>query len=263
MSTIFKIDMDIFKQLMRLKLTNIRNKFVEKIVNIYIWSGCTLLVMGYLMQSSGLAKNFGTFQLASILAVIGLFELYGNTATLVSDFEGDRIIAYYLTIPSSVLTVLLSYICYYMIISISVSIALLPLGKLLLFNQLSLTNINWIKFVAFLFLVNLLWATFAFVMSAYLESIEKLGVIWCRVIVPMWFLGGFQFSWATTHSISPMLSYVILLNPVIYATEGMRSIVLGQNDTIPFWICCTVLSVMIVCISFWSYKALKKRLDFV
>lgn len=263
MSTIFKIDLYVLKQLVWLKLTNIYTELLEKTINIYIWAGCTIFVMGYLMQSFGLAKDFGPFQFASILAVIGLFELYGNAATLIADFDSDMVISYYLTAPSSSITVMIGYTLHYLIVSFFMSVALIPLGKLLLLDQLKLLNICWIKFIPFLILVNILWAVMAFLLASYLESIEKLGIAWCRVIFPLWFLGGFQFSWAAINMVSPTLSYVMLLNPAIYATEGMRAIVLGANDTIPLWICSSVLAGIFVVASFWSYKALKKRLDFV
>ncbi len=258
-----QIDLSILKQLMRLKFVNIRSELIEKTTNIYIWAGCTIFVMGYLMQSFGLAKDFGPFQLASILAVIGLFELYGNAATLLADFETDRVISYYLTVPSSAITVLAGYVFHYLFVSFVMSIALIPLGKLLLLGQLKLSDISWIKFLLFLFLVNLLWATMAFLLASYLESIEKLGIAWCRIIFPLWFLGGFQFSWTAINSVSPILSYGMLLNPVIYATEGMRAVILGAGDAIPLWICSIVLTFMLIITAFWSYKALKKRLDFV
>jgi ABC-2 type transport system permease protein len=260
---IFQFHPDIFRQLLCAKLVNIRSTLTEKIINIYVWAGCTLFVMSYLMQSFGLAQNFGQFQLAGILSVVGLFELYGNTATLVADLEGDRIIAYYLTLPTSMLTVLLSYICYYVIMSMSMSIALLPLGKLLLWNQFHLIDVAWLKFGLFMMLINLVWAALAFVLAAYLSSLDKLSMAWCRVIFPLWFLGGFQFSWMTTHATAPMLAYVMLLNPVIYATEGIRAVMLGQDGYLSFWLCFIVMVAVLAIAGAWAFVAMKKRLDLV
>jgi ABC-2 type transport system permease protein len=259
----YLINYTLFKKLLRAKLTNIRSELIEKTINIYVWAGCSLFVMGYIMQSFGLAKGFGPFQLAGILASIGLFELYGNTCTLIADIEGDRTIAYYLTLPASAITVLFSYIAHWLIITMSVSIALLPLGKLILWNQLNLANVAWGKLLIFIFVVNFMFAALSLVFSAYLPSIEKLGIIWCRIIFPMWFLGGFQFSWAATHTIAPLFSYVMLIDPVTYATEGMRAVLLGQSEYLSFWICLLVMTALSCLSVWWSVKALKQRLDFV
>lgn len=263
MKNILQFHPDIFKHLLYAKLVNIRTVLIEKVINISIWAGCTIFVMGYLMQAFGLAKNFGSFQLAGILAVVGLFELYGNTATLVADIEGDRTISYYLTLPTSMATVILSYICYYVIISMAMSLAVLPLGKIILWRQLDLMAVAWAKFFLFMVLINLVWATFAFILASHLSSIDRLGTAWCRVIFPLWFLGGFQISWMATHTVAPALAYVMLFNPVIYATEGIRSAMLGQEGYLPFWLCCLVMAGTLVITILWSFKALKKRLDLV
>jgi ABC-2 type transport system permease protein len=124
-------------------------------------------------------------------------------------------------------------------------------------------NIAWFKFLIFLVAINLVWATLAFVLAAYLSSIEKLGVAWCRVIFPLWFLGGFQFSWMTTYAVAPTLAYVMLFNPVIYATDGIRAVILGQDGYLPFWICLMIMIALCGIIGWWSVKALRQRLDFV
>jgi ABC-2 type transport system permease protein len=263
MSKIFVFHADIFVQLLRAKLTSIRSVLTEKIINIYIWAGCTIFVMGYLMQSFGLAKNYGPFQLAGILAVVGLFELYSNVVTLVADFEHDRTIVYYLTLPTSFATVLLSYICYYLIISMSMCFALLPLGKLMLWNQLNLASIAWGKLLLFIVVINIVWAILTLVLATYISSMNRLGIVWIRIIFPLWIFGGFQFSWMATNAVLPMLSYVMLLNPVIYATEGIRGALLGQGEYLPFWLCCVVMVLLSIVASWWAWSALKKRLDLV
>ena len=263
MSKIFVFQADMFRHLLRAKLVNIRSELIEKIINIYIWAGCVIFVTGYLMQSFGLVQGFGPFQLAGILAAVGLFELYGNTVALVADLEGNRILSYYLTLPSSVGTVLMSSVFYYLIISMSVCIALLPLGKFILWNQFNLETIALTKLLILMIVINFFWAIFTFVLASYLLTIKKLGLAWCRVIFPLWFLGGFQFSWMAINAVSPMLSYVMLLNPVIYATEGVRAALLGQGEYLSFWTCCFVMVILYFIISWWAFKALKKRLDLV
>ena len=61
----------------------------------------------------------------------------------------------------------------------------------------------------------------------------------------------------------PNLSYVCLLNPVMYAMEGIRSAVLGSEGYLPFWICFFVMLIggpILGGIGIWS---LKRQLDFV
>jgi ABC-2 type transport system permease protein len=260
---IFQIDLAILKQLVRLKFTNVRQVLFDKFINFYIWAGITMFVSGYLLQAFGLVDDFGVFQLGGILACVGLFELYGNAVTFVSDLECDRTIAYYLTLPTHTATVLCSHIFYYATIGTVMSIATLPLAKLILWNKLSLLAIAWPSLLFFIVLINIFCATATLLLSAFVPSMDKFDILWTRIIFPLWVLGGFQFSWHSVHSTAPKLSYILLLNPITYMSEGVRAALLGQNCALPYWICCAVLSGMFIGVAIWSFKALKKRLDFV
>jgi ABC-2 type transport system permease protein len=263
MSMIFQMDFDILKQLIRIKFVNARQVLFDKFLNFYIWAGCSMLVAGYLMQSFGTSESFGPFQLGGIIASVGIFELYSNAVTFVSDLEGDRTIAYYLTLPTHTATVLCSHVFYYATIGVLMSFASLPLAKLILWNRFDLGAISWVKLLFFVVLINLFCATSTLLASALIPSMDKFDILWTRVMFPLWFLGGYAFPWNAVYSRSPGLSYILLLNPIIYMSEGMRATLLGQEGSMNFWVCCLVLTIMWAGIAFWSYKALKKRLDFV
>ena len=253
----------VFKQLLRLKFMNLRNVLTGKFINIAIWVGCTLFVMGYLLQAFGLAGNFGAFQLGGILASVGLFELYGNAITFVADLEGDRTIAYYLTLPASACTVLLAYICYNTIIGALMSFMIIPMAKIILWNQFSLTAVSWLKLIFFIVFINGLCATTTLFVAALVPSMDKFENLWSRFIFPLWLLGGFQFSWTSTYAVAPLVAYGLLLNPVIYTAEGIRAALLGQEGYISWYLCCAVLLCLWGIVAALAFKALKKRLDFV
>jgi len=263
MNKIFQIQPYIFKELLRAKLTNIYRTLFDKVVNFYIWAICTLLISGHLMQALGMAKDYGAFQLGGVVACVGLFELYGNAVTFVSDLEGDKSIVYYLTLPSSALSVLLSYICYYALVSASMALFLLPLAKLILWNEFSLINVLWLKLLFFIVLNNFVYATATILASALIPSMDKFDKLWNRFVYPLWIFGGFQFSWISVNGKWPLFSYIMLLNPVTYTTEGIRASLIGQEGNISYWICCLALIMVGIIVSFWAFKALKKRLDFV
>lgn len=263
MSKQLTIDVTLFKQLLRAKFTNARTTFTNKFINLAIWAICCLFVTGYLMQAFGLQADYGPFQLGGVLASVGLFDLYGNAINFISDIEGDRTIFYYLSLPGSAATILLSYVCYYAIICISMSVLLLPIGKLLLGSQFALTNISWAQLLLFIVLINGVFATTTLLLAAIVPSMDKVENIWTRVIFPLWYLGGFQFSWQAVHACLPWFSYVMLCNPMTYMTEGIRAALLGQEGYLNFWLCCAVLIILWACICWGAYTTLKKRLDFV
>jgi ABC-type polysaccharide/polyol phosphate export permease len=254
---------DIFKILVSSKFTNMWGILKDKVINVYIWAICSVLISGYVMQSFGLSNDFGPFQLGGIIASIGLFDLYANVTTMVADFEGNKTINYYLTLPTTTFTVLCSYICYYAIVSIGITLSLIPLGKILLWNKFDVWAVAWPKLLLFIVLLNILCSTSTLLIAAIIPSLDKVEVLWMRIIFPLWFLGGFQFSWMSVHSIVPMMSYAMLLNPITYMTEGIRAALFGQSAYLSFWTCCAVLIGMLGIIGVVAFRALRKRLDCV
>jgi ABC-type polysaccharide/polyol phosphate export permease len=84
-----------------------------------------------------------------------------------------------------------------------------------------------------------------------------------RFIFPLWYLGGFQFSWKIFYKVSPSFAYLNLANPMTYVMEAMRGAILGQEDYIAFWYCMLALLFFSTICWFFALKKLKNRLDFV
>jgi ABC-type polysaccharide/polyol phosphate export permease len=252
-----------FTALMQAKLRLLINVYQDKIINYFIWACCVILVTGYLLQAFGMASTFGSFQLAGTIITAGLFEMFGNIATLVDDFGGKQSIGFYLTLPVPAILIFTHLVLYYMIIGISLSLFLIPVGKMLLWSKFALAAISWFKLSIILVLANALFACTTLMVAGMVPEIGKIGNIWVRVIFPLWYLGGFQFSWYNTHQAIPALAYVMLVNPITYVMEATRAAILGQNGYMDFWICCAILCAATGCIGWLAYKNLKKRLDFV
>lgn len=254
---------DIFYKLTKTRFYIARQELFDKVINLYIWVFCSLVVMGYVMQAFGLASNYGCFQLATIMGTVGLFEIYGNAFRCMIDFEGDRHISYYLTLPTQPSVVLWSMITSYVLMGIILSCFVLPFGKLILFNNFSLSDIAWFKFAIILVISNIFYGVFTIAVTAHVGVLSKMESVWTRFIFPLWFMGGFQFSWESIYHLSKPLSYVLLCNPILFIMEGMRAALLGQEGCLPWEICCIVLSMFTLLCWFYARYKMKRLLDFV
>jgi ABC-2 type transport system permease protein len=240
-----------------------RQELSTQIVNFYIWAFCSLIVMGYVMQEFGLAANYGCFQLATVIGTVGLFQIYGNSFKLIVDFENERHISYLMTLPLSPSIVWWSQICSYSLFGLILSIVMLPFGKLLLFNSFSLTDISWIKFAIVLVLANIFYGVFTLMVTAHVGAMSKMENVWCRFIFPMWFMGGFQFSWVSIYKLSAPLAYLLMCNPILFIMEGTRAALLGQQDCLPWGMCCLAISAFTVVCWFYARYKMKRLLDLV
>jgi len=253
----------LFYKLVVTQLYTVRQQLFDMVINLYIWAFCSLMIMGYIMQSFGLALDYGSFQLAGIVGTVGLFEIYGNVTRNVMDFDGDRNISYYLTLPTTPSVIFGSFVCFYTLVGIFLSIIIFPFGKLLLYNTFDITNISWIKTAVMIILSNIFFGVFTLVITSFVGTMAKMRNVWSRFIFPLWILGGFQFSWAVIYNISVPLSYVMLLNPIVYIMEGFRAAILGQAGYLSWYFCCGMLSIFIIVFWFCMIRKMKRLLDFV
>lgn len=251
-----------FKYLLYTDLNVLKEVIFDKILNLAIWATATIVVMGHIMKAQGLV-NFGPFQLASVVASAGLFEVFPSVMNLANDFSGDRTIDYQLILPIPAWLVLLKIICYNAINCFILTIMVIPIGKLILWNQFALSEISFFKTLCMIIVLSIFYATVTLWLTSKVKNLAKIGNVWMRFIFPFWFLGGFQFSWNALHEVFPRLAYVNLLNPMNYAMEGSRAALLGQEGYFNFWLCIGILVIVTLLCFANSYYALKKQLDFV
>ena len=258
-----KVYFNVCKNLILSDLLIFKQAFLDKFIDITIWIVLTVFVTGYIMPYFGLSDTFGVFQLGGVIAAVGLFEVYVSAVDLIVDFEGDRVIDYTVTLPIPSWLAILSKAGYYFFVYLILTVAILPVGKIALWNQLDLTTVNYFKLSLAIIFQSMFFACFVIWVSSVIENMSKLGSVWARFIFPMWFMGGFQFSWTSLHHITPVIAWINLLNPMIYITESTRVALLGQADYLNFWLCLVAITFFSVVCFLKGLWNLKKRLDFV
>lgn len=255
---------NVCKNLIEIDLIIFKQMFLDKFIDLTIWISLTTVVTAYILPYFGLTANFGVFQLGGLIAAAGLFEMgNSNVVDLVSDFEGDRVISFSLTLPIPSWLAIVSKAGYYFIIYTILSLMMLPIGKLCLWNQLDLAMIDYFKLILAIFVSSLFYASFALWVASIVANVGKMGQVWSRFIFPLWFLGGFQFSWMAIYKTIPSLAVVNLINPMIYITEAVRVALLGQEGFINFWLCLLAILFFVALSLYFGITNLRKRLDFI
>ena len=253
----------IFKELLRTDLKVFKQVIPDRLINLLIWVTIMITVNGYLLPSFGLSASYGSFILAGLAVSAGLFEVFPSVVALVTDFEGDQTISYYLTLPLPTWLVWFRLVIYYALSSAALAVLVLPYGQLLLWNTFTLVHVHIVKFALIFTLTSLFYGALTLLMASFVKNMATIGNVWMRFLFPLWFLGCFQFSWAILHKRAPLLALVNLLNPVTYAMEGTRAAVLGQEQYLPFWVCVALLTCYTVLFTLIAIKRLRKRLDSV
>ena len=255
--------MSIFLKLLKTNLMIVAPLLRGKLFNFFIWSACQLAVFGYVMQAFGLPGSFGLCQYAGVIGTVGLFECSRNLVHVIMDITGERSISYYLTLPVRPWVVLLSTVCSEALVGTFLTLATLFWGKLILYNTVDLTMFSWGKLLVMIPLANIFYSVLTIVMTACVSEAAKVGDAWQRILLPLWFMGCFQFTWHSMHTVFPQCAYIMLANPVVYIMEGVRVAILGQEGHLPWALCVSGLIVGIVGCWTIGYYGMKKRLDFV
>jgi ABC-2 type transport system permease protein len=253
----------VFKTMLRIDLVQIRGTLVSKIIDRFVWTMSLMLVAAYLLPSFGMSTDFGKFLLVGLTASLGIIEAYSVIAQLIADLDGDRVITYYLTLPIPPALVFIRILVYYGLYFSVLNVLLFPMCNVFLPEPIAYASISWGRTIFMVLLANFFHAAMILWATTFIKDIRGLGQIWSRVLHPLWFFGGFQFTWAVVYEKSFFYACLALCNPLLYATEGLRAAVFGQAGYLPYWISASVLSCCIVVMTAHAIARFKRRLDLV
>lgn len=260
MTSTFLFNLNVLWQLIKRSLYTFKGSLRSKIQNCVVWSMITTLVFHSIMPAMGL-DNFGPFILVTGAATWGLFAVMHNVATIIGDITGDNALSYELTLPVPHWLIFVKIALVNMYQSFIFAMLVTPLGKLLLWKTMHFPHFSYMKFFLIISAANFFYGAFSLFLASITRNLYKLDNVWLRVIFPMFYLGGYQFSWKMLYHFSPKLAYISLINPMMYILEGTRAATLNPALSLPFWTC---LAVTIVCgcvTMFLGIQRFKKRLD--
>ena len=249
---LLKTEFKIFKQ-----------TILDKLFDLCIWIFAMIPIIIYLFPAFGMQVSYGSFMIVSTAASAGLFEQWGSTTKLVSDFEGNNVTSFYLTLPIPSWMVFISYIIFFAFNTAILTIGIIPLCKLAFWNYLDLSNFSIIKYALMFISTNLFYAAFTIWLASIVPNLERIGSVWMRFIYPLWMFGAFQYSYKVLYDLNPTLAHISLINPFTYVMEGTRAAVLGQAGSLNIWACITMIILFSGLFTLHAITRLKKRLDFV
>lgn len=249
---LFITDWKIFRQVLH-----------DKIIDNAIWVICSVFVNAYLLPKFGISAAYGMLAFAGMLASAGTFEGYMTILTLVGDLSNEKITYYYATLPLPLWLMFVRFIisnaCLYALLVLTY----VPLGKILLYDSFDLTAVNWLLLIIITIVSSLFYGAFSIFTASFIRGFEHMGTIWARFIFPLWFLGGFAFSWAVLYETAPTFAYFDLLNPILYISEAFRAALMGQEGFLNFWLCLGMIILFGIAAGWIGIKRLKTRCDFL
>ncbi|HKC63319.1 MAG TPA: ABC transporter permease [Pyrinomonadaceae bacterium] len=193
-------------------------------------------IFGYVMPRQGLvAANYTNLLLPGILALsMTLSGMQSVALPLVIEFGWTKEIEDRLLAPISIGGVALEKILVGIIQSIIAGLIVLPLAWLVMGVSLNLQPYNLLLLLAVSFLTSLLFSSFGMVIGTIAQP-QQVGLIFQVLLGPMIFFGCAYYPWAALHVI-PWFQYFVLINPLVYASEGFRAALTPQLPHMSLWL---------------------------
>lgn len=255
--------LQVFGWLLYYELRSVLKNSKEYLFDSLPWPFVIIIANGYIMPALGLPTTYGTFSCISMLVIMASFAAWTSAMPLSTDLEGPKAISYELTLPIPYWMVWSKYIIALAIRAALFNFMPLIIGKIILGSNFTLPNFSIPHFLLIYLVSCIFFASFATWSVVNTSGIERYSKIEVRLTGPLFFLCGWSASWYVMNGIVPLLGKLLLLTPWIYAYEGSRAALLGQEGFLPFWICIGMLILYaLVCIAHGTY-VFKKRLDCV
>lgn len=257
----FLNDFLIFKVLILRNFRVIFSSCFKAFLNAFSSILFQFLLFAYFLPAMGMSNDLiapifiGTF-LYALMAIA-----YGRLVIIAGELQFDGLILYHLTLPFHRNWYIAVSVVSLIIELFVTTIPLLLLGKLLLGDLLSLENFQFFKFFIFYFLVTIFISIFLHFVCYSSSFVWFIDCIWPQCLTPLQVLGCSKYPWYAAYKISPLISQILLLNPITYITEGLRSTILGNVGFISSMICFMVISCLIIVFNILLVASFKRRLD--
>ncbi len=228
--------MTAFIALLHRDLRVVRRELASFLLRVIMNPLLFTFIFGFVMPRMGIIqRGYTDMLLPGILGLsMTLSSMQAVSLPLVIDFGWSKEIEDRLLAPISIAGVALEKIIVGVVQAIIAGIVVLPLAWLLMRVQLHLTSRDAAQFVLVALLSSWLFAAFGMVVGT-VAAPQQISLVFTVLLAPMIFFGCAYYPWATLHVI-PWFQYAVLINPLVYASEGFRLSLTPQMPHMPPWL---------------------------
>jgi ABC-2 type transport system permease protein len=182
-----------------------------------------VFVFGRVMTGSGLLPQaYKNMLLPGIMAITMVISgAQGVAMPLIAEFQFTREIEDRLLSPIRISWIAIEKIVAGMLQALVAGLVVIPSGWLLLGAGLDLSGAHPLELSVILFLVALMASAAGLVMGCMIGQ-TQIGMMFTLVLGPMIFFGCAYYPWGTLARF-PILQKAVLVNPLVYASEGFRA----------------------------------------
>jgi len=216
-------------------------------------------IFGFVMPRQGLVvHNYTNLLLPGILALsITLSGMQAVALPLVLEFGFTKEIEDRLLAPISISGLALEKIFVGVIQAIIAGLIVLPLAWLLMGRALDLRVVDPFLLIAVSLLSSWLFSALGLLIGT-MAGPQQVGLMLNLLLSPMIFFGCTYYPWAML-AVIPWFQIAVLINPLVYASEGFRAALTPDLPHMPLWLILGSLFGFCIFFTWLGLRSFKKR----
>jgi ABC-2 type transport system permease protein len=208
-------------------------------------------------QMASAGGGFGTVLLPGLMAVAIMFSGIAAVALpLAQEFGITREIDDRVMCPLPIAAVAAEKIVFSAIQSVIAAALVFPLAYYIPSTPVKVQVSSWLFLIVVILLASLVAGALGLTIGTSVQP-KQIGLIFGVVVVPITFLGCVYYPWALLNHI-PWLQYGVLINPIVYMSEGLRS-ALTPSAHMPNWLILAMLVFFLALLTWVGMKGFARR----
>jgi ABC-2 type transport system permease protein len=176
--------------------------------------------------------DFATILVPGLVAVAMIFQGIAAVALpLVNEFGRTKEIEDRLMAPLPIAAVASEKIVFGAIQSVIAALVVFPVVSAIPASPVAIHVASWPLLIIVLLLASLISGAFGLVIGTIFTP-QQVPLIFSIIVIPVTFLGCVYYPWKLLDPL-PWLKYIVLVNPVVYVSEGMRAALTPEVPHMP------------------------------
>ncbi|PCS08911.1 ABC-2 type transporter [Lactococcus piscium] len=217
-------------------LIQLRDKY-EFIFRVAMLPFILILVYGYVLPKSGiLPETFPQYMFPGIIGMsLLLTGIHGTAIPLTMDFNMSREIEDRLQAPIKTSYIAISKMIVGIIQSWIGALIVLPISLLFMRHYIvvSMTSGQIIGFFCVIFLASFTSAALGLLVGTIVKP-NQIAAMFPGFLMPIVFTGAIFFTWDSLAK-TPLIQKLVLINPLLYINEALRSLMIPNAPSIPIF----------------------------
>jgi ABC-2 type transport system permease protein len=192
-----------------------------------------VFIFGRIMVGSGLMPTtYKSLLLPGIIAIsMVLSGIQAVALPLVSEFQFTREIEDRLLAPMAERWLAVEKVVAGMAQALTAGLVVIPLAWLIMGPGVELHLAHPFRFIGLALLVSMMASSIGLVLGCTVGQ-TQIGLMFSLVLAPMLFFGCTYYPWSALDGF-PIMQKAVLINPLVYASEGFRATLVPQHPHLP------------------------------